>query len=164
MRFCPACGSHVEAKNSFCPACGNELKELAPHVAPPGEGPSPYAGFGVRLIADLIDTILMLAVFVLLLPILPFVNVIISIVVCVIYGASMESSSRQASLGKMALGLKVTDLEGKRISFARALIRWSAKEVLQISVVGWLTFIAIAFSKRKQGVHDLLAGTVVRST
>ena len=42
-------------------------------------------------------------------------------VICLwLYFAGMESSSKQATLGKMALGIKVTDLQGNRISFWRA--------------------------------------------
>jgi uncharacterized RDD family membrane protein YckC len=161
MRFCTACGSRVDGKNSFCPACGKELTQQAEaNVA--SAGPIPYAGFGIRLVADLIDSIVMIAVF-FLTPVLPF-NVIFAIVVGSIYGAWMESSSPQASLGKMAFSLKVTDLEGRRISFSRALARWGAKQILKVSVIGCLTFIVIEFSQNKRGIHDLLAGTVVRRT
>ena len=77
-----------------------------------------------------------------------------------LYEALMESSSYQATVGKMIFGMKVTDLNGNRISFGRATGRHFAK---------WLSgmffgigFIMVGFTERKQGLHDLLAGTLVR--
>jgi len=95
---------------------------------------------------------------------LPIANIAISFAVMCLYGALTESSEHQASLGKRAMGLKVTDLEGKRISFGQALGRSFLKEFFSISVLGWLTFLAILFTKKKQGVHDLMAGTLVWKT
>jgi len=95
---------------------------------------------------------------------LPIANIAISFAVMCLYGALTESSEHQASLGKRAMGLKVTDLEGKRISFGQALGRSFLKEFFSISVLGWLTFLAILFTKKKQGVHDLMASTLVWKT
>jgi uncharacterized RDD family membrane protein YckC len=79
-----------------------------------------------------------------------------------IYEAGMESSSRQATLGKMALGLKVTDIWGKRISFARATGRHFAKYLSgAILMIG---YIMAAFTARKQALHDILAETLVPRT
>ena len=76
-----------------------------------------------------------------------------------IYEAALESSSYQATLGKMALGLKVTDLEGRRISFARATGRHFAK--ILSGLLLFIGFIMAGFTQRKQGLHDLIAGTLV---
>ena len=79
-----------------------------------------------------------------------------------IYEAAMESSSKQATVGKMALGLKVTDLEGRRISFARATGRHLAKLVSgMILLIG---YIMAGFTERKQALHDMIAGTLVERT
>jgi uncharacterized RDD family membrane protein YckC len=76
-----------------------------------------------------------------------------------LYWAIMESSSRQATLGKMALGIVVTDLEGHRISFGKATGRYFGKLIsLLILLIG---FIMIAFTDKKQGLHDMMAGCVV---
>jgi uncharacterized RDD family membrane protein YckC len=77
-----------------------------------------------------------------------------------LYEAFMESSSYQATLGKMIFGMKVTDLHGNRISFERATGRHFAK-LLSGMILG-IGFIMVAFTERKQGLHDLLAGTLVR--
>lgn len=77
-----------------------------------------------------------------------------------LYEAFMESSSYQATLGKMIFGMKVTDLNGNRISFERATGRHFAKW-LSGMILG-IGYIMVAFTERKQGLHDLLAGTLVR--
>jgi uncharacterized RDD family membrane protein YckC len=76
-----------------------------------------------------------------------------------LYFAFMESSPYQATLGKMALGMKVTDVEGNRISFARATGRWFAK--ILSALILYIGFIMIAFHPRKRGLHDIIAGTLV---
>jgi uncharacterized RDD family membrane protein YckC len=60
----------------------------------------------------------------------------------------------------MIFGMKVTDLNGARISFGRATARHFAK-VLSAFVL-FIGFIMVGFTERKQGLHDLLAGTLVR--
>jgi uncharacterized RDD family membrane protein YckC len=77
-----------------------------------------------------------------------------------LYEALMESSSYQATLGKMIFGMKVTDLSGNRISFGRATGRHFAKWISGM-ILG-IGYIMVGFTERKQGLHDLLAGTLVR--
>jgi uncharacterized RDD family membrane protein YckC len=77
-----------------------------------------------------------------------------------LYEALMESSSYQATLGKMIFGMKVTDLYGNRISFERATGRHFAKW-LSTMILG-IGYIMVGLTERKQGLHDLLAGTLVR--
>jgi uncharacterized RDD family membrane protein YckC len=77
-----------------------------------------------------------------------------------LYEAFMESSSYQATLGKMILGMKVTDLSGNRISFGRATGRHFAKWIS--GMILCIGYIMVGFTERKQGLHDLLAGTLVR--
>jgi uncharacterized RDD family membrane protein YckC len=76
-----------------------------------------------------------------------------------IYYASMESSTWQATLGKKILGLKVTDLAGNRISFARASGRFFGK-ILSGMILG-IGFLMAGFTARKQTLHDILAGCLV---
>ncbi len=77
-----------------------------------------------------------------------------------LYEAFMESSSYQATLGKMIFGMKVTDLQGNRISFERATGRHFAKWLS--AMILCIGYIMVGFTERKQGLHDLLAGTLVR--
>lgn len=76
-----------------------------------------------------------------------------------LYFAILESSKYQATAGKMALGLVVTDLEGRRISFARATGRYFAKFLS--GMILFVGFWMIGWTERKQGLHDILAGTLV---
>lgn len=76
-----------------------------------------------------------------------------------LYFAICESSSWQASVGKLALGMRVTDLNGARISFPRALGRYGGK--LLSGFILCIGFLMVAFTQRKQGLHDMLANTLV---
>jgi uncharacterized RDD family membrane protein YckC len=75
-----------------------------------------------------------------------------------LYYSLMESSSLQGTIGKLLLKIKVTDYNGDKISFTRATGRFFSKI---ISAIGYLGFIAVAFTKRKQGFHDLISGCLV---
>jgi uncharacterized RDD family membrane protein YckC len=82
-----------------------------------------------------------------------------STAVFLLYFSVFESSWRQATPGKMALGLFVADEQGRRISFARALGRTLGK--MLSTACCFLGFIMALFSRRSQGLHDLIANTLV---
>jgi uncharacterized RDD family membrane protein YckC len=77
----------------------------------------------------------------------------------ILYFALFEASSWQGSPGKLALGLVVTDLRGRRLGFARALARQGLK-LLDVAT-SMVTFLIAAFTDRGQAIHDRLAGTLV---
>ena len=76
-----------------------------------------------------------------------------------LYFGFMESSAWQATLGKRAVGIMVTDLDGHRISFARASGRYFASLLSQMII--YIGYIIGAFTERKQTLHDLIVSTVV---
>jgi uncharacterized RDD family membrane protein YckC len=76
-----------------------------------------------------------------------------------LYFALMESSAHQATLGKMALGIIVTDMQGQRLTFGRATGRFFAK-ILSGCMI-YIGFIMAAFTERKQALHDMIASTLV---
>ncbi len=76
-----------------------------------------------------------------------------------LYFAYFESSENQATPGKMVFGLKVTDLNGNRISFGKATGRYWAKMISAIPF--GLGFIMPFFTQKKQALHDILVGTLV---
>jgi uncharacterized RDD family membrane protein YckC len=76
-----------------------------------------------------------------------------------LYFSLLESSGWQATLGKKALGLEVTDLAGRRISFGRATGRFFAKYISAIILM--IGFLMAGFTEKKQALHDILAGTLV---
>jgi len=83
----------------------------------------------------------------------------LKLAVLIPYFTLLESSRLQATFGKLLLGIKVVDLSGNRISFAKATGRFFARILSgQILLIGLLM---AAFTKRKQTLHDLLAGTLV---
>ncbi len=76
-----------------------------------------------------------------------------------LYYSLMESSQYEATVGKIALGIKVTDLSGGKIDFGRATGRYFGK-ILSGIILG-IGFLMIAFTEKKQGLHDILAKTLV---
>jgi len=84
---------------------------------------------------------------------------LVTLAISWLYYAGMESSSKQATVGKLALGMKVTDLKGEKISFLRASVRHFSK-ILSVLLL-FIGFIMIAFTSKKQGLHDMIAGTVI---
>ena len=138
-----------------------------------------YAGFLRRLVAYVIDAIICYAVIFLfdllfMMGVLRFADpagrglapdvvsvfpALIAFVVTWAYFAILESSARQATLGKMAIGIKVTDLNGHRISLLRATGRFFAKFLSGLILL--IGYIMAAFTARKQALHDILAGTLV---
>lgn len=76
-----------------------------------------------------------------------------------LYCALLESSSWQATVGKRALRLKVTNDRGERIGFARAAARFIAKFLSVLTLC--LGYLLIVVTRRRQALHDLIAGTLV---
>jgi uncharacterized RDD family membrane protein YckC len=88
-----------------------------------------------------------------------FGAILLIIVALWLYYALMESSSKQATLGKLALGIVVTDLNGNRISFGRATGRYFGKIVSgMIFAIG---YIMAGFTEKKQALHDMIASCLV---
>jgi len=130
-----------------------------------------YAGFSKRIFASLIDGVIIFFI-----AVVPLIGIgmagasketmdvraiLVQLLVLVggwLYEAAMNSSSKQATLGKMALGIKVTDLEGNRISFGRATGRHFGKYLSSCMYVGYLM---AAFTQKNQALHDIIAGTLV---
>jgi uncharacterized RDD family membrane protein YckC len=137
-----------------------------------------YAGFWIRFAAYLIDSILLGLIFFplglglglvmaatgnnqnpeLMMGINGGVNVV-SLVVTWLYSSLLESSSWQGTVGKKLIGLRVTDLDGRRISFGRATGRHFGK--ILSSLICLAGFIMAAFTEKHQALHDQLAGTLV---
>lgn len=146
---------------------------------------APWAGFGARLLAYLIDVLpitLAIAAFYYLflgfdetfqrystargdinarIEFLAQRNQIrdLSFLVYIIYCALLEGSAMQGTFGKRLLGLRVTDYNGERLSLARSFGRNFAKIISYIPL--GLGFIWALWSKKKRGWHDMIAKTLV---
>jgi uncharacterized RDD family membrane protein YckC len=173
-KFCPTCGKPLQFENAeICPNCGVRINE------PPKPSGEKYAGFWIRFGAQFIDSIILTILsFVMGFFIGLYVGVvnpqgvnnfgstawnitffIFYLIMSWIYFAYQESSSKQASLGKQACGLIVTDTEGNRLSFGTATGRWLAK--IFATLIFGIGLIMIGFTERKQGLHDLIVNTYV---
>lgn len=84
---------------------------------------------------------------------------VVPIILSLLYPVWLESSKWQGTIGKHLMGLKVTDISGNRISFLRALGRNLAKFISALPVM--IGFIMAGFTAKKQGLHDMIAGTLV---
>lgn len=77
-----------------------------------------------------------------------------------LYHAKMESSAWQATLGKKALNLRVTDLNGARVTFNRATGRHFAKLITGLIPLG-VGFMLAGLTERRQALHDMIASCLV---
>jgi uncharacterized RDD family membrane protein YckC len=75
------------------------------------------------------------------------------------YYALLHSGARQATVGKMTLGLKVTDINGDRLTFARASLRYFSKILSGLFMM--IGYIMAGFTPKKQALHDYIANTYV---
>jgi len=174
--FCQNCGQTL---NWGAP--GPQLQRTG--ARPPV--PFAYACFWLRLVAFIIDAIFISIVTLGAVTIVTEVRVLLGVpaglsagrygvevlrrsrplifliimVVPWLYWALMESSSHQATLGKMALGLNVTDLKGERLSFGRATGRYFGKFVSELIL--YIGFMMAGWTAKKQALHDIMAGTLV---
>ena len=88
----------------------------------------------------------------------------ISIGVPALYFGWMQSSNSMASLGKMAVGIKVVRTNGERLSFWRSFLRYVAMILFTLVTCGLgmlISGLMVAFTERKQGVHDMVCDTLV---
>ncbi len=179
---CPHCGSENDDHALFCKTCGAKLTNL-PEDTPSQQTPIlparvDYAGFWRRFVAFIIDAIILGIIAGALNLIsggmgsfhdysdfgprhfgsLMFSN-FFSGLIAWLYYALLESSSKQATVGKMALGLLVTDMNGNRISFLRATGRHFSKIIS--SLILMIGYIMAGITARKQALHDMIAGTLV---
>jgi uncharacterized RDD family membrane protein YckC len=144
----------------------------APPPPPPGappaqpvwtpQGPSgPRASFGRRLVAYLIDAILVGIIYGIVAAVVdPTVGSLVSLVVGIAYFAYFEGGPRGQTLGKMALGIRVVDFNtGGAIGYPRGVGRYLARILSAIAC--FLGYLWMLWDKEKQTWHDKLATTVV---
>ena len=79
--------------------------------------------------------------------------------ITLLYYSYMESSTYQATVGKLAVGIKVVDVTGARIAFPKALLR-NLSKYLSMFIL-YIGYLMIIFDDRKQGLHDKIADTLV---
>jgi uncharacterized RDD family membrane protein YckC len=158
--YCPNCGVRLEGNPKYCSNCGTEL-DLPDFMETQSAGMTTtgHAGFWLRLVAWIIDAIVVVVVsFMIRLVPIPFGPLLIILIIWLYY-ALMESSPTRATLGKMALGIVVMDMYGNRVSFGRATGRYFGKIIS--TIILFIGYLMIAFTEKKQGLHDIMADTLV---
>lgn len=176
--YCPKCGQQNDDSARFCVKCAAQLPlsaGAAASAAPAAVATGVYAGFWKRFAAVILDYIVLIALAAVVGGIAGFIygaslssadqrsaevlGNIVGLLVWWLYYALMESSSKRATLGKMALGIKVVDQQGGRISFGRATGRHFAK--ILSSLILMVGYLMAGFTARKQALHDMVAGCLV---
>lgn len=139
--------------------------------------PYPFKGFWIRLVAALIDGIL-LTIIVILLAVFSllffgatfgegagigmfFLVLVLAIIATILYKPIMEASDYQATFGKYALGLKIVDKSGQRITMTSSFLRTILYIIGAQGFLLCLGVVMIGFTEYKQGLHDILANTYV---
>lgn len=112
-----------------------------------------YANLVQRLFAYLID----FAVFIMIAKVFRIPTP--GLIIWWLYYALLESSDMQATVGKMVMGLKVTDMNGKKIGFWKASIRHFTKYISMMFL--WFGYIIALFTSRHQTLHDIFADCIV---
>jgi uncharacterized RDD family membrane protein YckC len=147
--------------------------------APPQVRPT-YAGFWLRAIAYLLDSVIVSVALALAgsvkptafivfpdanaasrfaLPQLTPLAIALVIPIVWLYYAVFEASPWQATPGKRALRLYVTDINGRPLTFARATIRHFAKIISSLTFL--VGYIVAGFTEKKQALHDIIARCLV---
>ncbi|MNE34535.1 RDD family protein [compost metagenome] len=148
-----------------------ELRELL-GFAYQVTAPQYFASFDQRLLASVIDYFLLLCAYVLLallsfivieekeqrimlafsgLPLIPIAKYI--------YGSFAESSEKQGTIGKILLHIKITDMEGRRITLGKSFGRNAAK-IFSILPL-FIGYLYCFLNKKQQCFHDIIASTLV---
>ena len=175
--YCSSCGQSTAE-----PISNPQEVPIEPQAVPRRPKPQfSYAGFWLRAVAFVIDYVLLLLVAALTFfpPLMRHAGLspndslasyenpsrqvlaveLIMFMLQWLYWALLESSPWQATVGKRLLGLYVTDMEGKRISFGRASGRFFGKVISELTIgIGYLM---AGFTPKKQALHDMVAKCLV---
>ena len=172
---CTQCGTALPGNAQFCALCGSRVLPPTPggwdqaSVVPATYALAQdfvYAGFWLRFVASIIDSIIVNAV----------IGVIGALVASAadggialtgtlnifgnwLYFALLEAGPWQGTVGKKLLGLMVVDDRGNPISFGRATGRYFGK-IISVLIL-FIGFLMAGFTARKQALHDIMAGALV---
>jgi uncharacterized RDD family membrane protein YckC len=179
MPYCPKCGKETPADAKFCTNCGATLEPTtAPAPAPSGYAPpSPLGDLGSRIVAGIVDYIIIaivagiLSIFL----IVPWTMMGpgmmgtfgaagwfsgLMFLLWLIYFTYFEGTSGQ-SIGKKFTHIKVIKEDGSRCDFGSALVRSILRIIDHLPFLYILGIILIAATEKKQRLGDMLAKTIV---
>jgi uncharacterized RDD family membrane protein YckC/ribosomal protein L40E len=181
-KICAGCHAVNEVSSQFCYKCGLKLPEQAGVYVN-----VEYGGFWLRFCAYLIDsTIISVATGLFTIPWVVWMNnltesaaykyaedtsamdtriglwtllMLLGIILVAVAYYTIAVGKWGKTLGKMAVGLKVVKADGEKVSYARALGRYLA--YILNGFTFYLSFLIIAFTPKKRGLHDYIADTIV---
>jgi len=181
--YCPKCETSVSVAQIgpvYVPQNATPAEAITAAPGIPVLPPRPaFAGFWLRAVACCIDTVVIAAVFILGSSFFPaffeklmppssvsFTNmpqpsplvIVLLVSLGCLYYTLFEASSWQATPGKRIMRLYVTDLNGRRVTFARALLRNLARQISGVFFIGYLI---TGYTEKKQALHDILARCLV---
>lgn len=171
--FCTSCGNELADGSKFCNNCGastssntepntKEVKDTENTVS----GDFVLASFGQRLVAFIIDIIILTMFLVVIVFMLVFEEdqmsestpQIIGTFLLTAYFVILESSSLSATFGKKIMGIYVITENGDKLSIGKAIIRNLARQLSSIFFIG---YIMALFTEKTQTLHDKIAKTLV---
>jgi uncharacterized RDD family membrane protein YckC len=119
-----------------------------------------YGGFWARVLAYILDGILLLIVQLILMALITNQGALTlaNLVIGWLYFAGLESNMG-ATPGKLVMGMRITTVDGQNISFLRATGRYFAK--ILSALILMIGYLMVAWDGHKQGLHDKIAGTYV---
>lgn len=120
-----------------------------------------YGDLGKRIVASIIDSIILGIIGFLLGLVLSFAGVIVAPLASWLYFILMEGGSWHATVGKRVMGLYVAYEDGSGITYATAILRMIGK-LLSGLILG-IGYLMGFFNEQKQCLHDMIAKTYVLS-
>jgi uncharacterized RDD family membrane protein YckC len=141
---------------------GFKKREIAPQY---------FASFDQRLVASMVDYLLIIATYIVVMfiiyvivPINWFRIGLFALLVLIpltklIYGSLAEASPKQATWGKALMNLRVTDEQGARLELPRSFGRNFGKIISNLTLC--FGYIYSFMNKKQQCLHDVIAGTLV---
>ena len=117
------------------------------------------AGFWIRFVAAILDSMILGGVNFALMMIDPALS-LVGLVIALVYYVYFPSSDMMGTPGKSVLGLKITDEHGNKISMGTAVMREILGKFIS-AIIMYIGFLMVGFTDRKRGLHDMIANTVV---
>jgi uncharacterized RDD family membrane protein YckC len=123
------------------------------------EEPVVYASFWERFLAAFIDGLILTIPNLFFRQVIGRPGIILSITIAWLYHAIQESGNKQATIGKRAMSLNVTDTDRQRINFGQATVRHFGKIIS--TIILFIGYFMMLWDDRKQTLHDKMANALV---
>lgn len=118
-----------------------------------------YSSFGKRFLAYIVDAALVFILSLIINRVIPYIGWIISLCFSFLYYTMFICSEAQATPGKFLVKIKVTDIEGNRLTVKKSILRFFASWLSGLLLC--FGYILSLFTSKKQTLHDLIMETVV---